>query len=403
MNPRSRFIVSLFRCVPPLLAFAACCALLFAALGCEEKKAASGPPKMPPAPVLLGVSTLQDTPLTIETVGHVETPLAVQIKSMVAGQIKEVRFREGAFVKAGDVLFIIDKAPFEAALAQYEANLAKDTASLNKARKDLIRYTALDKSQVVSRSDYENAQTSASTLEAAIAYDQAAITKAKLDLEYCTIKAPFTGRVGVIQLDLGSVIKANDAALVEIVQIEPINVRFTVPERRFPEVRKQLAAGAIEVWADLDGDDAGPTKGALDFIDNKVDKETGVIALKAVYPNKDHLFWPGQFLNVSLVLKVEKDRVVAPSRAIQTGPQGKYVYVVKPDNTAELRPVVVERQYKDQTVVAKGLAAGERIVIDGHLRVIPGGPLMDRSAPAQPAGQQPSGQPAPAQQTPAKS
>lgn len=394
MNPRSPHVCSRFCNVPSWLALAACCALLLAALGCEEKKAASGPPKMPPAPVLFGVSSVQDTPLTIETVGHVEPPLSVQIKSMVAGQIKEVRFREGAFVKAGDVLFIIDKAPFEAALAQHEANLAKDTASLNKARKDLVRYTALDKSQVVSRSDYENAQTSASTLEAAIAYDQASITKAKLDLEYCTIKAPITGRVGVIQLDLGNVIKANDLSLVEIVQIEPINVRFTIPERRFPEVRKQLAAGTIEVWSDLESDDSPPSKGTLDFIDNKVDKETGVIALKAVYPNKDHLFWPGQFLNVSLVLKVEKGRIVAPARAIQTGPKGKYVYVAKPDNSAELRPVVVERQHKDLAVISQGLAGGERIVIDGHLRVIPGGPLMDRSAPAQPA---------PAPQAPAKS
>lgn len=362
---------------------------LLALCGCEQNNQPSAPPKMPPAPVEFGVATQQDTPLVIDAVGHVEPPLSVQIKSMVGGQIKEVRFREGAFVKAGDVLFIIDKAPFEAALAQYEATLTKDTASLNKARKDLVRYTALDKSQVVSRSDFETSQTAASTLDAAILYDQAAITKAKLDLEYCTIRAPITGRVGSILIDLGNVVKANDASLVEIVQIEPINVRFTIPERRFPEVRRYLAAHSLEVWADVEGDDAPPAKGALDFIDNKVDKETGVIALKGVFANKDHVFWPGQFVTVQLVLAVEPNRVVAPARAIQNGPRGKYVYVVKPDKTAELRPVVVERQHKDLAVISQGLAVQETIVLDGHLRVFPSAELMDRNAPpALPAEQQ---------------
>jgi len=369
-----------------VLLLAAC----FGCLGCEQKKKEAGPPAMPPVPVEFGQTAQMDVPLVIESVGHVEPPISVQVKSMVAGQIKEVRFREGAFVKENDILFIIDKAPFEAALSQYQAFLARDVSGLVKAKKDLVRYTALDKSQVVSRSDYETALNKAETLEASIDYDQAAIVKAKLDLEYCTIRSPLTGRVGSILIDKGNVIKANDLPLVEIVQIEPINVRFTIPERRFPEARKYKAMQTIEIWADVDADEYPPSKGLLDFIDNKVDKETGVIALKALFENKEHIFWPGQFVNVALSLNVERGRVVAPARAVQVGPRGKYVYVLKPDKTAELRPVVVERVYKDMAVIAEGLAPKETVVVDGHLRVFPSATLVDRAieqqaAPAAPA------------------
>lgn len=330
-------------------------------------------------PVVAAAAEKKDVPLQIRAIGNVEAYNTVAVKSQVSGEISEVFFREGQDVGKGEKLFQIDPRPFEAVLRQAEANLARDRAQAKNAELESQRYAALAEKGFVSRQEYDRVRTGFDALSATVRADEAAVENARLQLGYTTIASPISGKTGAIQIKKGNVVKANDLPLVTINQISPILVTFSVPEQDLPLVKKYRAADGITVDAVLEGG-ARTAAGSLNFIDNAVNTSTGTILLKAIFPNRERTLWPGQFVDIVLTLTIEKDRVVVPSPAVQAGQQGPYVYVVKEDGTAELRAVAPERTYGDWTVIGKGVEAGETVVTEGHLRVVPGAKVDVRNA-----------------------
>jgi len=344
---------------------------VFLLTGCSSKKAQqSGPP---PAPVTVETASLKSVPVQLRTMGNVEPFTTVGIKARIDGVLNKVHFTEGQDVQKGALLFTIDPRPFEAALKQAEASLARDRAQFENAKKDAGRYAELAKKGYVSQEQYEQLRTNADALSAVDQADQAQVENAKLQLGYCYIHSPVSGRAGGLLLHEGNLVKANaDTPMVVINQIQPVNVTFPVPEKDLPEIRKYMAAGKLDVEAFLSAEDKSPVSGSLSFIDNAVDKATGTIALKATFLNQDRRLWPGQFVNVVMTLAVRKDATVVPSAAVQTSQQGQFVYVVKGD-TAEIRPVTAGIEYEGVTVIENGVSPGEQVVTDGQVRIIPGG------------------------------
>ena len=311
-------------------------------------------------------------PVQIHAIGNVEAYSSVSIKSRVSGELTRVYFREGQDINKGDMLFTIDSAPFKTALESAQANLAKDTALAKKAEEDVRRYTELYRDELVSRSQYEQIFSTAEALKATIEGDKAAVENARLQLNYCSISAPISGRTGSLLVNEGSLIKANDdKPMVVINKIQPVYVSFSVPENNLPEIKKYMASGKLNVEASVSKEDKRPEKGVLTFVDNTVDTATGTIRLKAAFDNKGRALWPGQFVNVQITLATIHDAVVVPSQAVQTGQQGQFVFVIKAD-TAELRPVNAGITHKDMTVIEKGLAPGEQVVTDGQMLLMPG-------------------------------
>ncbi len=312
-------------------------------------------------------------PVRLTAIGNVESFTSVAIKARVDGQLISVKFKEGDEVRQGSVMFEIDPRPFAARLRQAQANLAKDRALFDRASEQEKRYKDLLARNFISPDAYEQVRTNIATAAATLAADEAAIENARLSLDYCTIRAPVTGYAGRIQIQQGNLVKANDTnALVTVNQVVPIYASFSVPEQNVSEVRKYQAEGVLKVQAAFTTSAHAPVAGKLSFIDNTADTTTGTIKLKAEFPNVDKALWPGQFVNVVLTLYEQKDAVVAPSAAIQNGPAGQYVYVVKPDQTVEMRPIKVARAEGDDTVVASGLQPGEQVVVVGQLRLAPG-------------------------------
>ena len=311
-------------------------------------------------------------PVQIHAIGNVEAYSSVSIKSRVSGELTRVYFREGQDMNKGDMLFTIDSAPFKTALESAQANLAKDTALAKKAEEDVRRYTELYRDELVSRSQYEQIFSTAEALKATIEGDKAAVENARLQLNYCSISAPISGRTGSLLVNEGNLIKANDdKPMVVINKIQPVYVSFSVPENNLPEIKKYMASGKLNVEASVSKEDKRPEKGVLTFVDNTVDTATGTIRLKAAFDNKGRALWPGQFVNVQITLATIHDAVVVPSQAVQTGQQGQFVFVIKAD-TAELRPVNAGITHKDMTVIEKGLAPGEQVVTDGQMLLMPG-------------------------------
>lgn len=354
------------------LSTAAAVVALAAALvtGSSCSKAKQAPPRT--VPVVVQTSETRDVPLQIKAIGNVEAYNAVSIKAMVGGEVAGVFFREGQDVKKDDLLFRIDPRPYEAALRQAEANLAKNSAQARNAEEQAKRYATLVEKEYVSRDQYDQLRANADALAAAVDADRANVENSRLQLAYCTIKSPINGRVGSVLVNVGNVIKANDIAMTTINQIVPVNIAFSVPEQSLADIKKHMASGELKVDAVVPGNEAHPARGTLNFIDNTVDRSTGTIKLKGRYDNHDRRLWPGQFVDVVLTLAMEKNRVVVSSEALQTGQQGTYVYVVKDDMTAELRPVVSGTAFGNTTVITKGVAAGEKVVTDGQLRLVPG-------------------------------
>ncbi|MBI5195511.1 MAG: efflux RND transporter periplasmic adaptor subunit [Nitrospirae bacterium] len=337
-----------------------------------SKDAAKQAMMKPAAPVTIAPVIQKTVPVQLRAIGTVEAYSTVSIKARVSGELLSVNFKEGQDVKKGDLLFTIDPRPYETALAAVNANLAKDSALAQKAADDFIRYAGLFKEQLVSREDYERVRANAEALKAAAAADRAAVDNAKLQLGYCSIYSPVTGRTGSLLADPGSIIKANDdKPMVVINQIQPVFTGFSVPEQNLPDIRKRMASGKLKVEAFISNEDKNPAVGTLNFIDNTVDAATGTIKLKAIFPNKEKRLWPGQFVNAVLTLDTRRDAIVAPSQAVQTGQQGQFVFVVKGDS-AELRPVNTGITHEDMTVIEKGLAMGEQVVTDGQMRLMPG-------------------------------
>ena len=386
------------------LALLALCTL---AAACSDRATAQKPPPPAPAvPVMVAEAVQRMVPVQVATVGSVQAFTTVSVKSQVAGEIREVHFTEGADVKRGDLLFTIDPRPFEAArrqaeaalgqrkaeVAQARANITRDTAQQEWAQVQERRYHALLEKELIAREQYEQIRTNASAMEATLravraaeenaraaeAAAQAAVDNAKLQLAYTRIHSPGDGRTGNLLVQRGNVIKANeDNPLVVITQVHPIYVSFSIPEQHLANIKRYQAAGSLKVEARVPNQTV--STGKLTFVNNTVDPNTGTIQLKATFANSDNALWPGQFVETTLTLATE-NAVVVPSQAIQAGQQGPFVFVVKPDLSVESRRVEPGRRLERETIVAKGLAAGERIVIDGQLRLVPGSKVEIKAA-----------------------
>jgi multidrug efflux system membrane fusion protein len=327
------------------------------------------------APVTTASATKEAVPVEVRAIGNVEAYSTVTVKSQVDGEIEQVHFTEGQEVHAGDLLFNIDARPFEAHLQQAEANLARDEAQAKNARAQALRNKNLFDAGIVSKDQYDQFATSADALDASVRADQAAMADAKLQLGYCTIRSPIDGRTGSLLVHPGNLVKSNDTSLLVINQIHPIYVTFSVPEQYLAEIKARAASGKLGVVASAAEGNQNPDAGVLSFVNNTVDPSTGTIMLKGTFPNPAGRLWPGQFVNVALRLSVQQNATVVPNQAIQTGEKGSYVYVVKSDMTADLRPVVAGATFEGKTVVEKGLEPGEMVVTDGQLRIFPGAKL----------------------------
>jgi multidrug efflux system membrane fusion protein len=346
------------------------------AAGCGGAKKAGGPP--PSVPVRVGDVKRLAVPFEVSAIGHVEPFSTVAVKPRVGGEVREVGFREGDDVKAGALLFVIDPRPFEAALAESRANLARDRARLTEAEQTFKRYEGLIQKEYITQEQFDQARANSEALRATTQADEAAIETTRLNLEYCRITAPVSGRTGGLLVHQGNIVKANDdKPLVVINQVEPVFVSFAVPEKGLGEVKRRSTGARLPVVATPQGGKS--ETGELTFLDNAVDSTTGMITLKASFPNGDRALWPGQYVTVSLTLKIDEDAVVAPVDAIQTGQSGNYVYAVKPDSTVELRTVVVRRNWGAWALITSGLAPGDRVVTDGQLRLAPGVRIAEKT------------------------
>ena len=348
----------------------------------KEKPAAKGPAT---APVAVVAATQQTVPVRLQAIGNVEAYASVAVKSRVDGQILEVHFREGQEVKKGEVLFRIDARPFEAAFKQAEAQALRDIASRDQAASQEKRYLELLEKNFVSKDAYAQYRTNAQTADATSRGTQAALDNAKLNLEYTVIRSPIDGYVGRALLQAGNMVKANDTiSLVVINQVRPVYVSFAIPEQQLTVVRDLMRKNPLVVEVAAPGNDQTIAAGRIAFLDNAVDQTTGTIKVRAVFDNSDAALWPGQFYTVRVKLYDQENAILVPSRALQTGPNGQFVYVVKADMTAEVRKVVVARTEGENSVLAEGgVAKGEQVVVRGALRLAPGMKvnLLD-SAPA---------------------
>ena len=340
--------------------------------GCSAKNDETEAMSLPAVPVVVAAAVKKSVPIEIPTIGNVEAYSTVAIKSRVNGQLQRVPFREGQEVARGDVLFVIDPQPFELALRRAEANLAKDISQAQQARLEAERSALLLTDGVASKEQNELLQANANAMESAVKADRAAVENARVQLEYCTIRAPIDGRTGRILLNEGNLVKENETMLVVINQLVPIYVSFSVNELHLTDILRHMATGPLKVFARSPGEASHQAEGTLTFVDNSVDRETGTIRLKATYENKDRLLWPGEYVNVHLRLAEREGAILVPSQAIQTGQKGEYVYAVKDDLIAELWPVITGGTFDGQALIEKGLEAGERVVIDGQLRLVPG-------------------------------
>lgn len=384
--------------------------------GCSDKGASasaasggSGAPAKGPGgrggrggdvPVTVTNVAQKDVPLEIQVIGNVEAYSTISVKAQVTGQITNVYFREGDYVKKGDQLFTIDPRPLEAALNQVQATLARDEAALGQAQANLAkdqaqhryveaqatRYAKLFDQKIISRDQAEQLRANADAVAQAVEADRAtiesvkasiqaskaAVENARVQLDYTKIYSPITGRTGNLSVKQGNVVTANNVELMTITEIEPIYVTFAIPEAQLPAVKRYMAQGKLPVRARAQDDSSPEEVGTLTFIDNMVDTTTGTIKLKGTFPNKDHQLWPGEFVRVTLRLATQHNAIVVPNEAVQTGQNGSFVYVVKADRTVESRPVTTGSRVDQDLVIDSGLEPGETIVTEGQLRLAPG-------------------------------
>ena len=324
-------------------------------------------------PVTVDRVVEKEMPLDVSVVGTAEAFSTVAVRAQVTGELKAVNFRQGEDVTAGQVLFTLDRRPLEAALNQAEANLQRDSAQAANAKVIAQRMDDLVERGVGTREQRDTAFTTAAALDAVVGANRAAVENAKVQLQYATIVAPISGRTGALMVHAGNLVRANDQTpLVVINQVSPIYVSFGIPEGLLADLRRYMAAKPLQVEAAPANDTAAPAVGRITFIDNAVDQTTGTIRIKATFPNAERRLWPGQFVNVSVRMASDANALVVPSLAVQAGPEGQYIFVVKSDQTVEMRPVTVARTAGKETVLKEGVRPGETIVIDGQLRLIPG-------------------------------
>jgi multidrug efflux system membrane fusion protein len=386
------------------IAWAVAAALLLAA--CSDNAAGKARVQLPPVPVTVGEVLEKTIPVQLTAVGNAMAYTSVGIKSQISGQLVEVRFKEGQDVRKGDLLFVIDPRPFEAALRQTEAALGqrqaevrqaqaaveRDSAQLENARVQERRYRELVAKELIAREQYDTLNTNMTAMQATVEADRAQVENAKaalqaaqanvdnarLQLAYTTIHAPIDGRTGNLLVQNGNILKANDDnPIVVINQVHPIYVSFSVPEQHLAEIKKYRAAGSLQVVARPPRQKETLATGELTFVNNTVDTTTAMIQLKATFANENNVLWPGQFVDVAMVI-TSRTAIVVPSQAIQPGQQGPYVFVVKPDQTVESRLVTPGVRLGAETIVEKGLKPAERVVTDGQLRLVPGARIEAR-------------------------
>lgn len=329
------------------------------------------------------VSTM-DLPVYLSGLGAVEAFNTVAVKSRIDGQLVEINFREGQEVKKGDLLAVIDPRPYQVALAQAEATLYKDQAALKDAKLNMDRFAGLVKDGVIPQQQYDTQVSLVGQLEGAVRADQANIDTQKLNLVYSQITAPVGGRVGLRQVDIGNIVHAADPnGMLVITQLQPISVIFTLPEDNLLSVQRHLDKGPLNVEAYSRDDQTKLANGKLLTIDNQIDPTTGTAKLKAIFDNHERSLWPNQFINARLLLEVRKNNTVVPTPAVQRGPQGAYVFTVKPDKTAEMHPVTVAFSQGNFTAVTSGVTAGDTVVTDGQDKLQQGTPLLIRGPNSQ--------------------
>ena len=336
----------------------------------------------PVVPVATATVSEKAIPLEIDIIGTVEAFSTVSVRAQLTGELTSVKFKEGDDVRKGQVLFTLDRRPLESALQQARANLQRDTAQAANARAQAQRYQDLAVRGIATKEQVDTTQTAAAALDATLGSDRAAVDNATVQLQYATIAAPITGRTGALMVHEGNLVRANDAApLVVINQVTPIYVSFGIPESRLPELKQYMARGSVKVAALAPNDTAGASLGRITFVDNAVDPTTGTIRIKGTFANDTRHLWPGQFVNVTVTLTTDTHAVVVPAAAVQTGQQGQYVFVVKADQTVELRPISVARAADAETVIKQGLKPGETVVTDGQLRLTSGSRVSVKSGP----------------------
>ena len=363
------------------------------ALGCSEKAPATGAPAGAAsatgrsgggggaAPVSVANVVIRDMPVVHKTVGTVQAASTVDIRSQVTGQLLAVGFTEGSNVKAGDVLFTLDARPFQATLNQAEAVLAGHTGQLKNAQEQLARADELSSKGMLPKADRDTLASTANSLKSTIAADTAVVENARLQLQYTTILAPVSGRTGALQVHQGSLVRANDTTpLVTINQTSPINVTFAIPARLIAKLRTDQAKKPLTVTVSVPGSSDVEARGAISFIDSSVDASTDTIRVKGVFANINEHLWPGQYVDVSLLLSIDAKATVIPTSAVQASQRGPFVYVLKSDKTVEARPIVVARAEGATTVIASGVTAADQVVTDGQLRLSPGAKVSVKPA-----------------------
>jgi multidrug efflux system membrane fusion protein len=361
------------------LFFAAAVLAAVTVAGCSGGEAVQATPpsgrgSAPPAvPVTVAPVVQKSMPLAIEGIGTVIAASTVSVHAQITGELTSVDFIEGQDVEKGQVIVTLDKRPLEAALQQAQAALNRDLAQVANAQAQAVRYQDLLKRGIATREQVDQISSNAAALEATVAADRAAVESATVQLDYATIRSPLSGRTGLLQVHPGNLVRANDTqAIVTINKITPVYVSFSIPEAELPELKRYMARGELSVAAQPPNDAGAPSLGKMTFVDNAVDASTGQIKVKGTFPNDDRRLWPGQFVNVHVTLSAESTAIAAPTLAVQTGQQGTYVFVVKSDQTVELRPIIVKRTVGKETVIESGLKPGEIVVTDGHLRLVAG-------------------------------
>ena len=349
-------------------------AVLSAALllsGCKQKNQMSF--DRPPAPVTIAVAEQKDVPMYIDAIGNTVARELVKVQPQLSGRITEIHFKDGADLKKGTLLFTIDPRPFAAELNEAQANLAQARAVGELAKIQFERVQGLVDSKAISKEDYDTKKNAVDVAEANVMQRQAEVETARLNLEYCSIRSPIDGRAGKRLVDIGNIVKENETEMLTIQRLDPIYADFTVTENDLSEVQRNAQRGTLKTQVMLPDDVEHPRGGDLTFLDNSVQQGTGTVTLRATIPNSDHLFWPGRFIKVRLILSTKRNAVLIAAAAPQQSAKGPFVYVVKADDTAEMRPVTIGQQQGDLVVITEGIKAGEKVVVNGQLGVTPGG------------------------------
>ncbi len=358
---------------------------------CLKVEGANAPPQRPPAPVRVSSAVERDVPVYLEQIGKSTAPEVVSIQPQVSGQITQIHFTEGSYLKRGDLLVTIDPRPYQAQLDSAEASLAQNQAARDLAAIEFARVEKLIQNKAITKQEYDSRRNAVAVAQAQVQLSQASIKTAKLNLEHCFIRSPIDGRAGQRLVDLGNVVSSGgagtNASLLVIQRLDPIYADFTITENDLTAVQRSMAEGTVKVQVRLPDEPDGAREGALTFLDNAVQEGTGTVKLRATLPNADHRFWPGRFVKVRLVLSTQKAAVLVASAALQTSARGRFVYVVKDDSTAEFRPVTLGQRQGDLVAVTEGVKAGERVITAGQLLVSPGGKVRIEEPAAEGAPQ----------------